>query len=154
MQTQQFQRKAFVVEAVRVTQKNINEVAKWCGGTVQKKPTDKGVQRFIKVKVHRPLNEKQTQAFIGDWVVKAEAGFKVYTNRAFGNSFEEVVVYTEEDAKAQLGEDEPEVDVVVTPGGNIFADQAEGLQELRTPESTVEEELSDEELEFLQAGGR
>lgn len=47
-------------------------------------------QLYIRVHVHRALNERQTKAFIGDWVLYAGTGFKVYSAKAFNNSFEPV----------------------------------------------------------------
>lgn len=94
---QKFVRKPFVVEAVEVTAENLEEVAAWCDGEIR---TTKQVGehtktsytvKYIKVKVKRALNDRQTKAFIGDRVLKAGTGFKVYTEQAFFNSFEKVL---------------------------------------------------------------
>lgn len=98
MDIKQFKRRPFPVEGVQVTEENIQEVAEWCGGDVRRTVTE----TYIKVKTHRPLNEKQKRAYVSDWVLKAKTGFKVYTDQAMENSFEENIVYTEEDALAQL----------------------------------------------------
>lgn len=84
MQAKKFVRRQFAVEAVRVTEDNMEQVATWCEGAV--KETDDGV-KYVKVKVIRPLNVKHSQAFVGDWVSISDAGYKVYTNRAFEKSF-------------------------------------------------------------------
>lgn len=97
MKTHKFARKPFYVDAVRVSEANITEVAEWAESTVE--VTEDG-QRHVKVKVHRPLNERQCQAFIGDWVLFAGTGFKVYTPKAFDKSFEKVKTLT----KAQADE--------------------------------------------------
>jgi hypothetical protein len=80
-------RKPFHIDAVRVTAKNIDEVAKWAGGDVR---TSEENKKYVKVRVHRPLNDRQTMAFVGDWVLYAGTGFKVYTHKAFISSFERV----------------------------------------------------------------
>ena len=92
-------RKRFDVEAVQVTPENMADVAKWCNGDVIQCGADgsddlstSADRDYIKVKVSRPLNEKQTRAFSGDWVLKAGTGFKVYTDRAMKNSFEPVTL--------------------------------------------------------------
>lgn len=106
METIRFARKPFEVDAVRVTEENMADVAKWCGGEIQThivKKTNEP-EAFVKVNVERALNEKQTRAFIGDWVLKGSTGFKVYTNRAMENSFQKVLIYSYEDSLAQLGE--------------------------------------------------
>lgn len=96
LKTHKFARKPFYVDAVRVSDANMEEVAAWCEGEIF---NEDGAD-FILVKVHRPLNERQTQAFIGDWVLFAGSGFKVYTPKAFDKSFEKVKTLT----KAQADE--------------------------------------------------
>lgn len=102
MQIKLYNRKTFTIEAIRVTDENMVEVAAWCHGTIEVERTDNGVKKFIRVKVRNPITDKQTKAFAGDWVMKSKHGFKVYVNKAFSNSFEEQVVYTEADAKAHV----------------------------------------------------
>lgn len=97
MKTHKFARKPFYVDAVRVSEANIEEVAAWCEGEIQETEDE---QLYISVKVHRPLTERQTQAFVGDWVLFAGSGFKVYTPKAFDKSFEKVRTLT----KAQADE--------------------------------------------------
>lgn len=92
MQTQRYNRVQFEVDAVQVADDNIHEVAEWCGGKVHEdKHVDESIppSQFVKVPVHRPLNTKQTRAYVGDWVLSSDTGFKVYTDRAFQNSFYE-----------------------------------------------------------------
>lgn len=89
METTTFSRKPFEVDAVQVTEENIQEVAAWCRGKIQHAERKGTVEPYIKVQTHRPLNEKQTMAFIGDWILQAETGFKVYTDQAMQNSFQE-----------------------------------------------------------------
>lgn len=84
IETAKYARKPFDVDAVQVTAENMDAVAKWCQGEVQ---TD-GDQKFIKVRVARVLNERQTKAYVGDWVLYAGAGYKVYTEKAFKKSFD------------------------------------------------------------------
>ena len=87
--SQIYQRKIFLVEAVQVTEDDMSLTAQWCGGEVVQTPyTDK---KHISVPVKRPLNRRQTTAFVGDWVLKANKGFKVYTDKAFKENFEERV---------------------------------------------------------------
>lgn len=43
---------------------------------------------YIKVPTRRPINRRQTQAFVGDWIVKSEKGLKAYTAKAFAFNFE------------------------------------------------------------------
>lgn len=98
---EKYVRKPFEVQAIEVTPENIQEVAKWCGGTIE---TDTegprpGDQEYIKVNVKKPLSIRQTHAYHGDWVLLATtsdpqggpAGFKVYTPRAFVTSFQKQV---------------------------------------------------------------
>jgi hypothetical protein len=97
----QYARKPFFVEAVRVTDENISDVEGWCGGEVKRGPAPKfkkhaaaqdGQVLFIKVPVVRPVTDRQTMAYAGDWVVRAGQSFKVYTHKAFEESFQSQAV--------------------------------------------------------------
>lgn len=88
METVKYARKSFEVDAVRVTADNIEEVAAWCKGTVIVETDEQNkLQQYIKVDVQNVLNDRQTQAFVGDWVLYASNGFKVYTSKAFNKTF-------------------------------------------------------------------
>lgn len=100
MKTHKFARKPFYVDAVRVSETNMEEVAAWCGGKIVEALEGANDASHIKVEVHRPLTERQTQAFVGDWVLFAGSGFKVYTPKAFDKSFEKVKTLTKEQADA------------------------------------------------------
>lgn len=102
IQPQKYVRKPFEVEAVEVTEANMADVAAWCGGTIDtdpEAPRGKVDQKFIKVQVKKPLSERQTRAYSGDWVLLAltndrdagPAGFKVYTPKAFTSSFQKQI---------------------------------------------------------------
>lgn len=86
IQPEVFERLPFTVEAIRVTPENLTAVADWCGGQVRTSGK-RGIQKYIKVDVKRALNDRQTMAYIGDWVLRAGSGFKVYTPKAFNESF-------------------------------------------------------------------
>lgn len=89
LEVEDYVRKPFTVQAVRVTADNMEEVAVWCGGSIQ--VTDKSpMEKYIKVRVQNPLTTRQTMAFVNDWVLYAGKGYKVYTPAAFGNSFDKV----------------------------------------------------------------
>lgn len=86
-ETQKFARKPFYIDAVQVTEENMEAVAKWCGGTIS--VSGRG-DKYIDVDVHAPQTERQKKAFVNDWVLYADfahAGFKVYTPVSFKNTF-------------------------------------------------------------------
>lgn len=93
-------RKPFDVEAVQVTKENYDEVAKWCQGTVV---TGEGEGDYIKVRVLRVINERQTRAYVGDWVLYAGTGYKVYTDKAFRKSFVPFAANAEREVKVAVG---------------------------------------------------
>jgi hypothetical protein len=96
MQVEQWARKPFDVDAVRVTDQNIEEVAKWCMGEIRHTERPHRTP-YVYVRVHHPRNARDTKAFVGDWVVyHAENGYKVYPNRSFEWSFEKKVPGDEE----------------------------------------------------------
>lgn len=94
MTPQTFYRKPFPVQAIRVSDENLFDVATWCDGAVQvTQPRSAGAgstgqKSYVKVNVIHPKNVKQTMAFPGDWVLKAGNSFKVYSDKAFKDTFE------------------------------------------------------------------
>lgn len=91
MRTERYFRKTFSVDGIQITEDNMVEVAKWCGGVIKQLDEAKGEasgNRYIWVDVTNPINERQNEGWPGHWVLKASQGFKVYTDRAFHNSFE------------------------------------------------------------------
>lgn len=87
---QGFQRKTFSVRAARVSPLNIEELAKECGGKLMHDGEKDGnlSRDYIKVRVQYPLNDDQTKARVGDWLVKQGRNWKVYKDKAFRNTFE------------------------------------------------------------------
>ena len=84
LDVQLYQHKPTYVEAVCVTAENMSEVAEWCKGHIQQ---NDNATNYVKVGVIRPLNVRQTEAYVGDWVLKAGTSFKVYTAKGFEKSF-------------------------------------------------------------------
>lgn len=96
-------RKPFEVQAVQVTVANIVDVAHWCKGELTNGQKKNKTVTCIQVKVTNPISDKQTRAFVGDWVLKTKSGWKVYTNTAFVGCFEEKLRVT----AAELLDQEP-----------------------------------------------
>jgi hypothetical protein len=94
VKTTRFIKRPLYVDAVKITGANFDKVAEWCQGEIQQDEVPgKGTGRkFIRVRVHNPKNPRQTKAFVGDWLLYTERGYKVYTNKAFHASFEEATV--------------------------------------------------------------
>lgn len=91
LRTTRAARKPFYVDAVRVTAGNMPAIAEWCGGVIYATTPEEGLKRYVKVPVEGAKNDRQTKAYLGDWVLKATANsFKVYTNKSYLNSFDEV----------------------------------------------------------------
>jgi hypothetical protein len=92
----QYVRRPLYVEAVQVTEENFSDIARWCFGTihnVDETPVDKTKElepskQYIHVRVHAPKNPRQTKAFVGDWILYTERGYKVYTTKAFRANFD------------------------------------------------------------------
>jgi hypothetical protein len=107
--TQRYIRKPLYVDAVRVSAQNFDEIVTWCQGEVQtdEQPGSGTTKKFIKVRVHNPKNPRQTKAFIGDWILYTERGYKVYTNKAFRAAFDLVEMIESNPNQTELAE-EPE----------------------------------------------
>lgn len=90
--TEKYIRKPLYVDAVRITHKNFEEMAAWCQGEIQQDevPGEGSSKLYIKVRVHNPKNPRQTKAFVGDWILYTDRGYKIYTNKAFHASFDVV----------------------------------------------------------------
>lgn len=80
METTQYVRKPLYVDVVQITPENFTEVAAWCQGKIQ--------DDFIRVRVHNPKSPRQSRAYVGDWLLYTEMGYKVYTTKAFEASFD------------------------------------------------------------------
>lgn len=85
--TEKFIRKPLYVDAVRIDKANFKDVADWCKGEIQ--TVEGSTKKFIRVQAHNPINIRQTKGFVGDWILQTERGYKVYTNKAFHESFDE-----------------------------------------------------------------
>lgn len=86
-----FTRKPFEVDAIQVTEGNIDLVATWCEGEVKEAGEDqKPSGRYIQLKITKTLRRKRhTQAFVGDWVTRAVGGhFRGFSDGAFRKTFE------------------------------------------------------------------
>lgn len=96
-----YTRKPFEVTGAQVTDENLEEVADWCGGVIR--TDEKTGLRQIIVPVKKPLHSKQRIAREGCWVLfsNPELGFKVYSDKAFRNTFE---------ASEDTAEETPETD--------------------------------------------
>jgi hypothetical protein len=94
--TKRYVRKPLFVDAVQVTEENFEDIARWCFGDVNnidETPVDRSTdvqptKQYIHVRVHNPKNQRQTKAFVGDWILYTERGYKVYTTKAFQANFD------------------------------------------------------------------
>lgn len=85
METRTCRRKPIIVEEVQVTEQNMAEVAEWCGGEIR--TNENTGDKFIKVRVSFPRSDRQTEAYLGDHVLKFN-GFKVYQDEPFNKMWE------------------------------------------------------------------
>lgn len=101
--TTKFIRKPLYVDAVKITSDNFAEIAAWCQGEIRSRENDEETKahpdldpivHYIRVRVHNPKNVRQTKAQVGDWLLYTDRGYKVYTEKAFFGSFDEVGVAT------------------------------------------------------------
>lgn len=85
IKTATYIRKPLLVEGVQVSANNMVEVADWCGGEITSTPSKRA---FIKLQIKPSPMTRQSMAFAGDWVLKSDMGFKIYSKRAFERTFE------------------------------------------------------------------
>lgn len=98
VETKRYVRNPLYVDAIRITEANFEEVSEWCQGMIANRNgiplertegviTIRPLEQFIQVRVSNPKTQRQTQAFVGDWVLYTPMGYKVYTERAFHDAF-------------------------------------------------------------------
>lgn len=96
IQTEKYVRKPLYVDAVRVTKDNFEEILGWCQGDIgfiDGRMVDGPVDvidpetQYIRIRVHNPQSIRQTRAFVGDWILYTEKGYKIYTEKAFSENF-------------------------------------------------------------------
>lgn len=89
IETAKYVRKPLYVEGVQVTEENFTELALWCQGEIIDTSVPGGRQeRHIQVRVTNPMNPRQAQARVGDWILTSGRGYKIYTPKAFLNAFD------------------------------------------------------------------
>lgn len=96
--TEKYVRKPLFVDAVQVSADNFYDIARWCQAEVRKidesakspSDIDDPANEYIRVRVHNPKNPRQTKAFIGDWILYTEMGYKVYMDKPFRANFDRV----------------------------------------------------------------
>jgi hypothetical protein len=94
METKEFARKTFTVQAVEVTLENYREVAEWCKGEVVFESTKMlGTTTklpVIKIKGQGDNRGKEFKATLGCYVVELKGSFRSYRPPQFWSSFEEL----------------------------------------------------------------
>lgn len=103
VETTKYVRKPLFVDAVQVTQENFLDVVDWCQALVGTRGGESGTEvrpaagleidpadHYIRIRVHNPQSAKQTKAFVGDWILYTDKGYKIYTDRAFQLNFDKV----------------------------------------------------------------
>lgn len=81
-------RKPFPVRGFEVTETNMDAIARWCVGHVVREDVPRP---FVRVPVSRSVNEKQTRAYVGTWVIasvfEGQTSYKVYKKEWLDRTF-------------------------------------------------------------------
>lgn len=94
METTEYTRKPFTVNAVQVSLENVEQIAEWCGGTVEQVKTRLlGTETMLPC-VKIPIQSSDSKgsffkALLGMWVVERKNTFRVYKPNQFDATFEE-----------------------------------------------------------------
>lgn len=144
-----FIRKPFKIEAVQITEENIQELAELLGGSVQEK---KG-RPFIMC--NRKVTPQSDRAQLGGWITVMDNNLRVYPDKVFRRMFmeftEEWEPHLEEPRKHRepkpKPEPEPEIQLEAEP--EVDATTALSTDEVDATESAV----ADEPEEILHSGG-
>jgi len=84
IQAETFVKNVLYVSAIRVTEENMTALAAWAKGHIGL-TNDAQKRRYIMVPLHG--KKKQEPAYSGDWIVKMNSTYRVYTDKAFHESF-------------------------------------------------------------------
>jgi hypothetical protein len=79
-------RKNANIEAARVNLAELSKIRDWCDGSILASDASENAGRslFIEIKLPRQLRaKKRSRAYVGDWIVKDDEGFKVYSDDEF-----------------------------------------------------------------------
>ncbi len=122
-------RKAFAIKYVEVTEENFRAVADWCGGVAG----GEGKDRFVRVIDKNAMNQRQTKAFLGDFMLWSEEtrSYKAFSRKSFNKAFERLehvehdrssvtgkyVSEAEAEAHPETTVHETDEAVIVTPDG-------------------------------------
>jgi hypothetical protein len=90
MELLDFERKAYSVKAVRVTEENMQEVAKWCGGAISDMSAlilDVPESKCIDLVVDDNGHFHRRLIMIGDWIVHYGASVNAFKNHEFEITF-------------------------------------------------------------------
>lgn len=92
MELQEATRKPFPVKVVQVTLQNIEEVAAWCGGTIEQRPTKMmGTTTDLPVILISGQGESRNKVFeaaLGCWIVELNQSFRSYKPLQFDATFD------------------------------------------------------------------
>lgn len=98
VKTTKYVRNPLYVDAVQVTSENFEEILDWCQGDLGF--TDGRIitdgeeveidpeKQFIRIRVHNPQSQRQTRAYLKDWILYTDKGYKIYTEKAFTENFQ------------------------------------------------------------------
>lgn len=116
-----YSRKPFVVEAIQITEENIDELAALPLGEVKEKDGSKfiALDKRIVPNIHR--------AFVGWWVTRMDDNLRCYSPKIFEEQFEEASEDVKYDLIVAEGSALPEINpsnhthtLTVVPNGNAF----------------------------------
>ena len=84
-------RNSFSVEAVQVTGENIRAVASWCEGSVGQTQSKTYPKAYIGLCTVQYNKVRQTKAYVSDWILKTDEGFKHYRDQSFRTTYSKKV---------------------------------------------------------------
>lgn len=77
------------VEAVQVTEENLEGIAKWLGFDIRISTAGGEEQQFIAIPESARTRTKRGRAFVGDWIIKEGSRIKALTDHAFEHQITE-----------------------------------------------------------------
>lgn len=102
VETVKYVRKPLYVDAIQVTAENFQAAAKWAQSDIGTVGAGAGAgyikpdelegfdpeKHYIRIRVNNPKSPRQTKAFVGDWILYTDRGFKIYQDKPFRDNFD------------------------------------------------------------------
>lgn len=89
MKLEEWERKTFRIQAVQVTEEDMEEIAAWCDGRIYiKKDEGEDPAFYIQFTAIHHKQKQTMKAFVGDWITWSGSSFHHYKDSSFRKGYQ------------------------------------------------------------------